>query len=145
MWVDAWAFERASGRLLDGLAASQPPADLDRLAERALRLYQGHFLERDPDAPWLMPARARLASRFRRLVAALGGALEQAARWADAVALYQRALELNNLAEDLYRRLMFCHREQGRPAEALAGTLGSACPSSAGSRPTPSGQLPFLG
>ena len=36
-----------------------------------------------------------------------------------AAALYSRALELDNLAESLYRRLMTCYRELGEVAEAL--------------------------
>ena len=36
-----------------------------------------------------------------------------------AATLYLRALELDNLAEALYRRLMIVYREQGEPAEAI--------------------------
>jgi DNA-binding SARP family transcriptional activator len=52
-------------------------------------------------------------------VLALGRALESDARWEDAIELYRRALELDNLAEDLYRSLMVCYRELGRPSEGL--------------------------
>ena len=33
--------------------------------------------------------------------------------------MFSRALELDNLAEALYRRLMVCYRELGEPAESL--------------------------
>ena len=81
--------------------------------------YPDHFLAADEDQPWLMGLRDRLRSKFVRAVLALGGALEADARWEDAIALYRRALELDNLAEDLYRSLMVCYRELGRPSEAL--------------------------
>ena len=42
-----------------------------------------------------------------------------AARLRAARALYERALELDNLAEAVYRRLMVCQRELGDPAGAL--------------------------
>jgi len=32
--------------------------------------------------------------------------------------LYERALDEDSLAEELYRRLMLCHLERGEPAEA---------------------------
>ena len=33
--------------------------------------------------------------------------------------LYQRGLELDSLAEPLYRRLMVCHQQRGDRAEAI--------------------------
>jgi len=39
--------------------------------------------------------------------------------FAAARALYERVLELDNLAEAVYRRLMVCQRELGDPAGAL--------------------------
>jgi DNA-binding SARP family transcriptional activator len=49
----------------------------------------------------------------------LGACLEQRKEWDQAAALYARALELDNLAEGLYRRLMIAYRELGENAEAL--------------------------
>ena len=43
------------------------------------------------------------------------GAVNGAAR----APLYERTLEVDNLAEALYRRLMVCLREEGNPAGAL--------------------------
>jgi len=63
----------------------------------------------------LDPRRAKLV----RTVLALGRRLQGEGRREDAIALYSRALELDNLAEDLYRNLMLCFRELGRPSEAL--------------------------
>jgi len=38
--------------------------------------------------------------------------------WPRAMSLYERVLEEDSLAEDLYRRLMRAHIERGEPAEA---------------------------
>jgi DNA-binding SARP family transcriptional activator len=62
--------------------------------------------------------RDKLRARFVRAVSALGAQLEQRKQWDQAVALYSRALELDNLAEGLYRRLMISFRELGETAEA---------------------------
>jgi DNA-binding SARP family transcriptional activator len=36
-----------------------------------------------------------------------------------ALICYQKGLEVDDLAEELYRRLMICHRQLGQVAEAL--------------------------
>ena len=55
-----------------------------------------------------------------RAVLAAGDALESArASGPRARALYERTLEVDNLAEAIYRRLMVCQREAGDPAGAL--------------------------
>jgi DNA-binding SARP family transcriptional activator len=125
-WVDTWAFERLAGQAIDKLAghngsgdAVAPDVAIVALAEKALRLYQGHFLEREPDEPSILQARARLKSRFFRLLTVFGHRWEQCGRWDQAISLYLRGLELDNLAEDLYRRLIFCHRTLDQHAEAL--------------------------
>jgi DNA-binding SARP family transcriptional activator len=112
--VDVWAFERLA-READEARGPEAVA----IARRLLDAYPGHFLATDEDQPWLMSLRDRLRSKLLRAVLALGRALEADARWEDAIALYRRALELDNLAEDLYRSLMVCYRELGRPSEGL--------------------------
>jgi ATP/maltotriose-dependent transcriptional regulator MalT/DNA-binding SARP family transcriptional activator len=119
-WLDVWAFEDIAR------AADAAPAGGDLAAEHAVHLgrgileaYPGHFLAADEDAPWAIDLRDRLRSKLVRTVLGLGGRLQAAGRWTDAIALYERALELDNLAEGFYRGLMVCHRELGQPAAAL--------------------------
>ena len=106
VWLDVWAFERA----LDATPPDVPAA---------LACYRGHFLGLDAPAPWAMPLRDRLQARLARAVLARGQALEAQRDYAAARTLYERALELDNLAEAVYRRLMVCQRELGDPAGAL--------------------------
>ncbi len=105
-WTDVWGFE----------AALEPePPDI----RAALALYRGHFLGLDATLPWMLPTRDRLQARLQRAVLAAGEAAEAAGDWGAARGLYQRMLELDNLAEGVYRRLMICQRELGDPAGAL--------------------------
>jgi DNA-binding SARP family transcriptional activator len=67
----------------------------------------------------LLGRRDRLRSRFLRLVAAHGAALERLGRSNQAADGYRRALELEPLAEEIYPCLMRCHLEQDEPAQAL--------------------------
>ena len=116
-WVDVWAFERVA-READAVAQSSD-GDAATIGRRLLDAYPGHFLAGDEDQPWLMGMRDRLRAKLVRTVLALGRRLQGEGRGEDAIALYSRALELDNLAEDLYRNLMLCYRELGRPSEAL--------------------------
>lgn len=112
-WVDAWAFERIAGRLIRDDAVEP------ELGDAARRLYQGHFLSLEADEPWLLPYRDRLRSRFHRLVLTDGRRLEAAGRWDAAAEIYESAIEIDNLAEILYRRLMVCRQQCGEFAEVL--------------------------
>ena len=104
VWVDVWAFEAA----------------LDRGdATAALALYRGPFLAVDAPLPWTLQARDRLQARLVRAVGLQGEAHERRREWGEARALYERTLEVDNLAEPIYRRLMVCLREAGDSAAAL--------------------------
>ena len=121
-WLDTWAFERAQGRaeaMLGEAPSLAEDAGLNALAERVLALYRGHFLAADDEAPWSLSCRQRLASKFLRHVAAVGQRWQQRGDEARAETAYRQALELDPLAESLYRRLMSLQLQQGRRAEAL--------------------------
>ena len=119
-WVDVWTFERVV-READGHApAGDPPAgDPVDLGRALFDAYPGHFLAAEEDAPWAIDLRDRLRSKLARTVLGLGERLQATGRWSEAVGLYERALELDNLAEGFYRGLMLCHRELGQAAAAL--------------------------
>lgn len=110
-WVDALAFDRLVAAPIDRLG----PSDV----HDALRLYQGHFLQGDSARPWAAVCRERLRNRLHRLVIAAGERLEFCGHHLDAADLYERGLEVDPLAEDLYQRLMDCHQRLGQYAEAL--------------------------
>jgi DNA-binding SARP family transcriptional activator len=114
-WVDAVAFERLAARSNGDNGAIDVEA-----ADRALALYAGPFLHQADDAPWLLPTRERLRSRYVRLAARTAQHFERAGQPGRAVEIYGAALEAEPLAEELYRRLMSCLATQGRNAEALA-------------------------
>jgi len=64
--------------------------------------------------------RERQRSKFLRVAGLLGRGMEREGRWVDAVACYRKVLEVDDLAEEFYQRLMICHHRAGQPAEALA-------------------------
>jgi DNA-binding SARP family transcriptional activator len=119
-WVDVEAFERAA-RHADAVAQDTAAAP-ERIAAAAARLraaYPGHFLAGDEDHGWLLTMRDRLRAKLVRTALTLGRRLQTAGRLHDAADLYERTLELDNLAEELYRQLIVCQRELGERAAAL--------------------------
>lgn len=105
-WVDAVA--------LDALLDESPVP-----VERALALARGDFLADEAALPWAARERDRLKARLLRAVIAEAGEREQRGDFASARALYEAALERDNLAEAVYRRLMVCQRELGDAAGAM--------------------------
>ena len=69
---------------------------------------------------WSLPRPDRLRRRFLRGVGALGRRWESAAERRRAVECYERGLDVDDLAESLYQRLIVCYRRLGARAEALA-------------------------
>jgi len=118
VWVDAWALERR----LDELAAI---ADANgrgigaEVADPIFALYRGHFLEGGGEAAWMLGMRQRLRGKFLRNLVAVGKRLEGQDEADRAIRVYERGLELDNLSEELYRRLMSTHQKLGQSAAAL--------------------------
>ncbi len=115
MWVDALAFERLANEAL-GPANGEAHARV----ERALALYRGGLLTGDSEEPWSAAMRERLRTKFVHLVGAAGERLEQDGEWQQAIALYLRGLDADDLTESFYQGLMRCHQHMGRRAEALS-------------------------
>ncbi|MBI3527467.1 MAG: hypothetical protein HY067_05800 [Betaproteobacteria bacterium] len=115
-WVDTRAFERMISGRERALDAVQVPDMIDPV----WRLYRGHFLCEDTDASWAVPMRERLRSQFLHYVSRTGRQYESEGRLEVAVLLYQKGIDSDDLAEELYQGLMRCHMQQDRRAEAMA-------------------------
>ncbi|HVO88980.1 MAG TPA: BTAD domain-containing putative transcriptional regulator [Casimicrobiaceae bacterium] len=117
VWLDVWALER----LLDQIEKGRADGALSSIpaAERLLELYRGHFLAGDEQDSFVISLQDRLRSRFLRALCLLGDRCEAEGQWVDAARLYERGLELDNLAEELYRRLIVAHEARGQRAGAL--------------------------
>jgi LuxR family maltose regulon positive regulatory protein len=121
-WVDVWAFERILGQVdaawKEGLAKNKI-AQTIQLAEKAIEMYRGPFLAAEIDQPWTISFRERLRSKFLRNVGKLGLYWEQVGDFNKALNCYQKGLEVDDLAEEFYQRLIICYKRLGRRAEAL--------------------------
>jgi len=114
--VDLWVFEREAG-YLSGLYAGNP-LFADRAAD-VLALYRGPLFAHEAEQPWMLLPRERLRRVWLGLVRRLGEFHEARGEWGRAGELYQRALELDPFAEEVYRGLMRCQQRAGESAEAI--------------------------
>ena len=119
-WVDVWSLERGLDELEAALGGEPDERTLAQMSRTLQRLYPGPFLAHDPEQGWLLPARDRLRRRYLRHLMVLGRHWEDRGRWQEAAEVYERGLEQEPMAEDLYRRLMHCHHARGSRSEALA-------------------------
>jgi DNA-binding SARP family transcriptional activator len=117
-WVDVWAFERSLGQAEQARKEGKG-TEAVRHFEKALALYRGPFLQSE-EMTCVASRREKLQSGFLRAVAHLGQCYEDREHWEQAVSCYGKGIEADDLAEELYRRLMVCHIRQGREAEALS-------------------------
>jgi DNA-binding SARP family transcriptional activator len=121
--VDAWAFERVLADAEEAWAERSGKGDRRRavsLFTKAAALYAGLFLPQDTDELWSIRYREQLRSKFRRGIERLCRHLEETERWEEAADNYQKALEVDPIAEAFHRRLMRCYQWLGRSADAVA-------------------------
>ncbi len=118
-WVDVWAFEW----LLGQAEAEKKRGSAEKAVqciEKAINLYKGPFLADEIEQSWMISPRERWRSRFIRNLIWLGHYWQDQEEWEKAIESYQRGLEIDDVAEDLYQQLMICYRELGRRTEALS-------------------------
>lgn len=116
--VDAWALERVLAALADACRGTDPQ-QVFALAGRVLESYPGMFLQDEDDIPRVLVTRERLHARLLRHVEAAARRLVEDAHFEQAIACYQRAIEVDPLRESLYRGLIECLLAARQPAEAL--------------------------
>jgi DNA-binding SARP family transcriptional activator len=110
-WLDSWAIEQLA-------EAPSIVGQCDTKIGRIVALYRGVFLDGD-ESPWVLVERERLRSKLLLAITQLGQANEAQGEHESAVACYQKGVEVDPLAEDLYRYLMACYAQLDQFAKAL--------------------------
>jgi ATP/maltotriose-dependent transcriptional regulator MalT/two-component SAPR family response regulator len=117
-WVDFWVFEHVLSDVdPEGMRALDEEAL--GMAEKALRMYRGPAFSSD-ESSWAHSLRERLRGRFLRLFMEVGRIRERAGNWRSAADWYVRGLEVDDMVEEFYQRLMTCYGKLGLRAEALS-------------------------
>lgn len=114
--VDLWTFEREAQHLMRAYA--EAPSFAER-AEETLWLYRGHLFAHEAEQAWMLAPRERLRRLWLGVVRRLGDHHEARGECGRACELYQRTVDMDPLAEEVYRRLMRCQQKAGESAEAV--------------------------
>lgn len=122
-WVDVWAFERLLGvarGVLRNVADSNQVYLLEGLTENLLVLYQDHFLIREDVTGWSVSLRERLRHKFIHHLIEVGRFWEAHGGWEQAIECYRRGIDVDDLVEVFYQRLMTCYLETHRLSEGMS-------------------------
>jgi len=122
-WVDVWSLERLLGkmrRIRSRDTTGRDAYQLDQLMQRILGLYQDHFLASEEATAWSVSIRERLRSKFIYSLLDIGGYWETNGFWDKAIQCYQKGLEVDDLIEVFYQRLMLCSLQTHRISEGMA-------------------------
>lgn len=111
-WVDSLALEYV---LDTSEASAKAPLSL---REKAVSIYKGPFLSADRDLSYAVLRREKLKSRLLGVIGIIGRHHEKAEDWEIAADYYTKGIEIDGMAEELYRRLMICYRNLGNNASA---------------------------
>lgn len=118
VWVDCWAFERLCS-LADAAEKNGQISRAYELCSKAINLYHGHFLGKDEE-PWTVSLRERLRGKFLRHIEETGRYLENTGQWENAAEYYQKAIDVDDLEEIFYQRLMLAYQRLGRISDAVS-------------------------
>jgi two-component SAPR family response regulator len=119
-WVDAWQCERLMGEIKSAVhqAHTDHNTVLDKISA-LLSFYHGPYLGNEDEQAWFLSYRARLHSKFQRCLITACRYLEAHKQGNAAIELYEQCLQIDDLFEQAYTRLMHCYLNQGRQVEAL--------------------------
>jgi two-component SAPR family response regulator len=119
-WVDAWEYERTIGKIKQ-LLNTRPidPQHITKLVHQAMDLYHGPYLGNEDEQPWFLSYRDRLHSKFIRCLLDVCAYLEKNHRYDEASQLYEAGLDVDDLCERIYVKLMTCYLNLGQRAQAM--------------------------
>jgi two-component SAPR family response regulator len=122
-WVDVWAFERLLGqsyRLLKSDVTGKQVFSVERLTEKLIGLYQNHFLAKEELTSWSVSMHERLRSKFIHHLLEVGRYMEKQGYWERAMHCYRKGIDVDDLVEVFYQRLMVCCLATRRLSEGLS-------------------------
>lgn len=116
-WIDVHAFERYCS-VAEAESATKPTSAI-AAAQSALAIYRGPLLSDEEEQPWWLVQRASLAEKHTRVATLLGRHWMAAGEPERARAVFEKAIDLDPMAEEAYRQLMLVLLAMGLQAEAL--------------------------
>lgn len=105
--------------LLSSVSKENDPDDLDRYVA-ALNLYDGQFLSLQSSETWVMSRQVYYQELYESIVQKALPMLEKTGRYAEAVVICQKALQIDPYSEPMYQHLMRFLLNQGKRQDVIA-------------------------
>ena len=121
-YVDVTLFQSIADKII-GSCTGAGKAEMKKIipvAEKAIGIYTGNFIEAEDGCPHIAVFRERLRSKFSRLVEITGMYYETQRQWNNALGLYEKGIEADELQEEFYKCLMLCYEKLGKYNEAVS-------------------------
>ncbi|MGB5177180.1 MAG: BTAD domain-containing putative transcriptional regulator [Gammaproteobacteria bacterium] len=122
-WVDVWAFERLLGqsqRLLMRDVSGRHALSLEQLTQNLTSLYHDHFLASEEMTAWSVSLHERLRSKFIHHLLEVGRYMEKHGYPERAIHCYRKGIDVDDLVEVFYQRLMVCCLATRRLSEGMS-------------------------
>lgn len=129
-WVDALAFGTVLDKAEELSASGLSQADYNAsrgsrtraidLIQSAIALYGGHLFAGEPEHPWMISPKERLRAKYLRAVQAVVSYWEADGEYEMAIRCCEKGLEIDDLAEELYIRLITCYQKMGLRGKAFS-------------------------
>ena len=113
-WVDSFVLDRVLEK-----TRKVPANQVAHLCEKAFSLHKGPFLPADTSLHWALSRREALKNGLLRATLAAGRYYEDSGQWERAAECYLQGLDTDNVAEELYQRLMVCYNKLGNRTTAV--------------------------
>jgi len=117
-WLDVWSFLGLAAQYDVCALSADNYAESNVILQKILKIYKDHLLI-DNSSAWSIDMRERCKKRMLRILQTGAAFEERAGNWQEAQTLLYQAIDLDPLAENLYRRLMVCYQNLGLKAKAL--------------------------
>lgn len=118
LWCDVTEFESLAAAGKQFVERAEPDRAIEALS-CASELYHGAYLADTPYDEWTIVDRERLRMIFHEVMELLGEMLVRLGRWDEVIAISQRLLRQDPLAEGGHRRIMAAYRARGQRSLAI--------------------------
>ncbi len=119
-YTDLWGFDALLDKFDESRGAGGSLDELTALLDEAFGIYKGGFGTAFDEIPGVVSISKRRRNRITRSLISGASLLEEAGELDRAVELYRRGIEIDNVCEELYQRIMICHDKLGRKRDVAA-------------------------
>ncbi len=122
VWIDFIAYQAVveqACKVMKLVPSKENRQQLMALTEQAHSLYQGDFLATDAQHAYFLDRQQTLKAGFIQLMLDLGDYWQKQAQPEMALRCYRRGLEVDNVSETLYQRLISLYHKLDRNADAV--------------------------